>query len=137
MATYEGPICPSFEDVLSSIKSDETNMAEYRDDLDSKITADEALKSESILFTDEALGSIPAMVIPRALRTLYQKLFYSMLSPTFTDPKVFDPINNEKTYMSALGEAGIDPEEAALKAGKIAFMQAVAIYQSITSSESS
>jgi len=127
--TYEGPVCPSFEETLSQMKADESNMSDYSSDFQSQINdKDGKLDANDLLFTSNGLGSIVEASIPAVVIKLYERIFYSMLSPTFTDPDIF----GGKTYIAALGESDIDPEAAAIKAAKISLSQAVAIYNAIT-----
>ena len=129
--TYEGPVCPSFEETLSQMKADESNMSNYKRDFQSQIDSNEgSLAATSLLLTESGLGSIVESEIPDEVIQLYERIFYSMLSPTYTDPDIF----GGTTYIAALAEADIDPDEAAIKAAKIALSQAVGIYNIITPS---
>lgn len=131
MATYKGPVCPSFEDTLAILKAAETNMEEYSSNFQSQIDGKNGLLSaDELMFSSDGLGSIVESEIPEDVIKLYERIFYSMLSPTFTDPEVFDP-SGGKDYITALEDGSIDPDEAGLKAAKIALAQAVAIYNSI------
>ena len=128
MATYMGPVCPSFESTLEAIKSAEQNMSEYSSNFQSQINQNDGeLTADELMFSSSGLGIIVETEIPPEVRGLYERIFYSMLSPTFTDPEVFDPAG-ELDYITALNDGNIDPEEAAIKAAKIALAQAVAIY---------
>jgi hypothetical protein len=131
MASYEGPVCPSFSTTLSQIKADESNMSNYKRDFQSQIDSNEgSLAATSLLFTESGLGSIVESEIPDEVIQLYERIFYSMLSPTYTDPDIF----GGTTYIATLNDADIDPDEAAVKAAKIALAQAVGIYNIITPS---
>tara|TARA_R110001583_G_scaffold7985_11_gene38959 strand:+ start:6364 stop:6768 length:405 start_codon:yes stop_codon:yes gene_type:complete len=130
MAAYKGPVCPSFEDTLSVIKAAESNMSDYLSNFQTQIDGKNGvLSAEEHIFSSDGLGSISESEIPEAVIQLYERIFYSMLSPTFTDPEVFDPTGG-KDYVTALEDGSMDPDTAALSAAKIALAQAVAIYNS-------